>query len=134
MGSCVVDCDVLLASCGVSTRYIAAPTDHDVLYFNVSNSPEMRPEPSPRHGSPRRALSFSTIRKGVSVKVDITAASLLSSVPAELEARSSLYLAGLAEEVQICAAEQRDSSYLVTSVIWRLLDQQVVTLVTSETR
>ena len=105
-----------------------------MLYFDVSNSPEVRPEPSQRHGAPRRALSFSTTHKGVSLKVDITAASLLSSVPAELETRSSLYLAGLTEEVQICAAEQRDSSYLVASVIWRLMDQQIVTLVTSEER
>lgn len=111
-----------------------APIEHNMLYFNVSNTPEAWPEPSQRHMSPRRALSFCTTRKGVSLKVDITATSLLSSMPAELEARSSLYLAGLTEEVQICAAEQRDSSYLVASVIWRLLDQQIVTLVSPETR
>ncbi|KAI0233817.1 hypothetical protein LSAT2_015973 [Lamellibrachia satsuma] len=100
--------------------------DLDILHFNVSNSPETRIESSQRSLCARRTLSFCTAHKGVSLKVDITATSLLSSLPVELETRSSLYLDGLSEEVQICAAEQRDSSYLVSSVIWRLLDQQIV--------
>ena len=117
--------DWQLAQC---VQYVTAPIEHDVLYFDVTNTPETPTRSSQRVSSPQTTLSFCTYHSGLSLKVDITATSLSSSAPAELEVQSSVYLEGLSEEVRTCVAEQRDSAYLVSSVIWRLLDQQVIKL------